>query len=200
MSENQVIIVESPDTDVFLLLLFHFASFENRPQLWFSTGKISVRTDFRRYIPIHSLAQKLGKHICSSLLAAHALTGCDTNSSLFYIGKIKVNAALRLMSDEELTNLATITDIHVAQEVVSTFTSYLYDPKKKSKGTRNDINSLRYHLTIEKNSEIARLPPSEPAMHKHILRALWQINEWKQAIEPLIISKDVTVWLGGRNR
>ena len=54
------------------------------------------------------------------------------------------------------------------------------------------MNSLRYHLAIEKNPDIARLPPSEPALSKHILRAIWQINEWKQAIEPIIISKEIT--------
>ena len=78
-----------------------------------------------------------------------------------------------------ITNL----DIKSAQEVVSVFASYLYDPKKLSKDIRSDMNSLRYHLAIEKNLDIARLPPSEPALSKHILRAIWQINEWKQTIE-----------------
>ena len=98
------------------------------------------------------------------------------------------------MSNDELNNLSAITnlDIKSAQEVVSVFTSYLYDPKKKSKCIRSDINSFRYHLAIEKNPDIASLPPSEPALSKHILRAIWQINEWKQAIQPIIISKEIT--------
>ena len=118
------------------------------------------------------------------LLAAHALTGCDTNSSLFYIGKTKANAALRIMSNDELNNVSAITnlDIKSAQEVVSFFASYLYDPKKKSKGVRSDMNSLRYKIHRYKI----------PALSKHILRAIWQINEWKQAIEPIIISKEIT--------
>lgn len=127
------------------------------------------------------------------MLAAHALTGCDTTSSFYFIGKNKVYAALKIMSDEELNLLAEINDLSIvsAQEISSIFVSYLYDPKKKSKAIRTDINSLRYHLAIEKNVSIDKIPPSKPAMFKHILRALWQVNEWKQATHSIIISKDI---------
>ena len=143
--------------------------------------------------PIHAAAQKLKNHLCSTLLAAHALTGCDTTSSFYFIGKNKVYAALKIMSDEELNLLAEINDLSIvsAQEIISIFVSYLYDPKKKSKAIRTDINSLRYHLAIEKNVSIDKIPPSKPAMFKHILRALWQVNEWKQATHSIIISKDI---------
>lgn len=45
-----------------------------------------------------------------------------------------------------------------------------------SKVIRTDINSLRYNIAIEKNPGIVKLPPSKPAMLKHSLRALWQID------------------------
>ena len=67
-----------------------------------------------------------------------------------------------------------------------------YDPAKKSKANRKNINSLRYHLAVKKNSSIERLPPSELALKMHILRALWQINEWEQAILANISSFPVT--------
>jgi len=40
-----------------------------------------------RHIPVHCIAKELGPVVCASLPAAHALTGCDTTSSLNRIGK-----------------------------------------------------------------------------------------------------------------
>ena len=40
-----------------------------------------------RYIPMHNVAAKLGPQLCDALPEFHALTGCDSNSSMFGIGK-----------------------------------------------------------------------------------------------------------------
>ena len=41
----------------------------------------------KRFIPVHTIAQKLGKTVCQCLPAVHALTGCDTTSGLHKVGK-----------------------------------------------------------------------------------------------------------------
>jgi hypothetical protein len=43
--------------------------------------------DYRRYIPIHELCKSLSSVVCAILPADYALTGCDTTSSFFGIGK-----------------------------------------------------------------------------------------------------------------
>ena len=47
-------------------------------ELWikYSTGIKS------RYIPIHTLGQKLGEGVCSKTLNIHVLTGCDSTSKI----------------------------------------------------------------------------------------------------------------------
>jgi L-rhamnose isomerase len=41
----------------------------------------------RRYIPVQELCKSLNSVVCNTLPAAHAITGCDTTSSFFGIGK-----------------------------------------------------------------------------------------------------------------
>lgn len=75
------VLVYSPDTDVFILCL----SVADR-----LTGEIIFCTgvgDKRRYIDVTDLSRKLGAPVTRNLVAMHALTGCDTTSSFFGIGK-----------------------------------------------------------------------------------------------------------------
>jgi hypothetical protein len=88
--ENNVqgrIVVKSPDTDVLVHLVHYFPTMKNTSELWFQTGLIPSTKDCRRYIPVHELCKSLSSVVCEILPAAHAVTGCDTTSSFFGIGK-----------------------------------------------------------------------------------------------------------------
>lgn len=50
-------------------------------------GHATPNRDRRRFIPVSSIVENVGRDLCESLPAAHALTGCDTTSSCFKIGK-----------------------------------------------------------------------------------------------------------------
>ena len=63
--------------------------------MWFLTGTGTNAMDSRRYIPVHKLSRSLSPTACQMLHVAHALTGCDTTSSLFRIGKKSVFKLLR---------------------------------------------------------------------------------------------------------
>ena len=96
--ENNVqgrIVVKSPDTDVLVHLVHYFLSMKNTSELWFQTGLIPSTKDCRRYIPVHELCKSLSSVVCEILPAAHALTGCDTTSSFFGIGKKSMLKALK---------------------------------------------------------------------------------------------------------
>jgi hypothetical protein len=74
--------------------------------MWFLIGKITNAKDNRRYIPVHELSRSLSPTACQILHVAHALTGCDTTSSLFRIGKQSVFKLLR-NCPEQYSELAT---------------------------------------------------------------------------------------------
>ena len=78
------IVFQSPDTDVLVLCSSQFSSL-GCDKLWFHTGT----RDKTRYIPVHSISVSRGPSLCKALPDFHALTGCDSMSSFYGIGKKK---------------------------------------------------------------------------------------------------------------
>ena len=80
------IIIQSPDTDVFVLLLHHRNDIAAQ-EIYFLTGHKGKNTDRIRIIPIHRLYQQLTQSQINILLPVYCLTGCDTTSSFYGHGK-----------------------------------------------------------------------------------------------------------------
>jgi hypothetical protein len=59
------------------------------------TGTVTRTKDGRRYLPVHDICHIQGPLVCKLLPAMHALTGCDTTSSFFGIGKKTVLKTLK---------------------------------------------------------------------------------------------------------
>ena len=78
------IVIHSPDTDVLVLSAAHFDRLGSK-ELWFRTGA----KDLLRLIPVHKVSQAQGPTMCDALPALHALTGCDSTSSLQALGRRK---------------------------------------------------------------------------------------------------------------
>ena len=78
------------DTDVFLILLHHFHRYrliQRLPPVDVLMNPTSLST---KSIPIRNTVESLREDVISNLLAAHALSGCDTVPQMFSIGKKKV--------------------------------------------------------------------------------------------------------------
>ena len=72
------VVVLSNDTDV-IVLHTHFWNMFHRQgllELWIRGGL----GDTTRYIPIHTMAIKIGNDLCKVLPALHNITGCDVTS------------------------------------------------------------------------------------------------------------------------
>ena len=80
---------------IVVLLVHYFQNMKNTSELWFQTGLITSTKDCRRYIPVDELCKLLSSVVCEILPADHALTGCDTTSSFFGIGKNSMFKALK---------------------------------------------------------------------------------------------------------
>ena len=72
-SSCDTVVVSDRDTDVFIMLLSHPNQVRCK-QLWMMAGTYKKR----RFIPIHAIHCKLLHEVLSSLLAFHAISGCDT--------------------------------------------------------------------------------------------------------------------------
>jgi hypothetical protein len=72
---------------------FPFGSYSLDISFRLRSTELSTK-DYRRYIPIHELCKSLSSVVCAILPADYALTGCDTTSSFFGIGKKSMLKAL----------------------------------------------------------------------------------------------------------
>ena len=132
-------IVWSPHTDVKILGVYF--SHELGIDIWFRTGtKENVC-----YIPLHEISANLGQELTATLLAFHAITGCDSTSCFKGRGKKRSSLVLK-SSAEEFQNLRNLGDqFLLTAELIDTceqFTCRLYQPDSDI----NDINILRYMI------------------------------------------------------
>jgi hypothetical protein len=171
------IVVKSPDMEVLVLYVHYFPKMKNTSELWFQTGLITSTKDCRRYIPVHELCKSLSSAVCEILPAAHALTGCDTTSSFFGIGKKSMFKALKETLNQ-FSDLSRIecSDIDDSVDLSRKLISRLYDPKGKSKRCHIDLNKLPVKLATVKDSTLVILPPvaSEDTFKQHVLRSSYQ--------------------------
>lgn len=135
--QHRRIVVHSPDTDVLVLATYVFSSL-SCDEMWMRTGV----KDKLRFIPIHTLKQKLGSLLCSLLPTFHALTGCDTTSGPYFIGKKK---AWKVLTDHQdkfaaLTNFGEGTplspDLSAAAEQ---YLCSIYSTAPRAGITANDV-------------------------------------------------------------
>ena len=81
------VIIRCDDTDVMVLLLYYYSEGKLSDEVYMHAGHSGKLVTYERYVPIHTIAEKLTKDVCSILPSVHALSGCDINSSLYRIGK-----------------------------------------------------------------------------------------------------------------
>ena len=179
--------VRSPDSDVFFILLHHAPKLN--ANVYFDTGK----GNSRRIFDISKISETLGQKQCSSLLALHAFTGCDSTSAFRGIGKVKPIKVLEKKKEFEdplvvLGESWNVVDstLHELEE----FTCAIYGhPRFKS------LDLLRLHLLKKKcmqtneidpnkSVDLATLPPCTATLKQHIKRTNFQLKIWKDALEP----------------
>lgn len=179
------IIIKSPDTDVLVLAIHHFPKMSNTSELWIETGRVTGTTDLRRYIPVHVICQSMLSVTCEILPAVHALSGCDSTSSFFGIGKRSVTkAVLEAPNDFAKLSIFGNRDVDETEEISAArhFVKALYDPTGKFKAA-TDLNDLRVKMSRHVHS-INKMPPCEASFRHHSKRASWQTRVWKAAHIP----------------
>jgi hypothetical protein len=123
---------------------------------------ITPRSDgFRQ---VQQIYNSLGTEMTNILPVAHSLTGCDTTSSFFGIGKKTVYKTRKQNTTkyQTLTNLAS-SDVDTCVEAGRLLVADLYDSNGSAKSVHRDLNKLRVRLALSKDSSLVKLPPSEAA-------------------------------------
>ena len=162
-----------------VLTVHYFPKLKSTEELWIQTGVITSTSDLRRFIAVHSICHSVSPTFSSILPAVHALTGCDSTSALFGIGKKSVFKAIYDHPDD-FSDLLTLNseDDASALQAARKLTSALYDPKAKRTDAIQNLNNLRVKLASKKNASLIKLPPCEASFTQHVRRASWQTKIW----------------------
>ena len=130
-SENyKSILIKTVDSDVVTIAISVFHNLPMLNELWieFGTGKSL------KFIPVHEIAAKMGKVTSQAFLFFHALSGCDTTSSLSRKGKKLFFESWKLLPDisatfAKLGTVSTPSEIHDHDfKLVEKFFIALYSP------------------------------------------------------------------------
>jgi len=81
LSDKPVVIVAA-DTDIFVLLIYAFHK-SHPSEKWF------VKIEKNRYLDIGDICKTYGEEICDALPDYHSVTGYDTTSYPYKVGKVK---------------------------------------------------------------------------------------------------------------
>ena len=166
------------DTDVFILLIHYYA------QEHLTCDLIMCGTSSRRVIDIKATTDKHST-IVDQLLPAHALSGCDTVSQMYGIGKGTVLKVIR--SRNPLNKLGKISARmdEVIEESVR-FVAACYGSRE-----RTNMSAARYDIWTSKMAnkklttapQLKTLPPTTEAFDEHVHRAHFQVAIWRSALQ-----------------
>lgn len=187
---DKSIMIRTVDTDVVVLCVSFFTKLHVN-ELWIAFG---VGRSFR-YIATHEVARSLGPAACGGLLFFHALTGCDTVSAFFGLGK--VTAFDVWMANVNITQVfCDIGNEEVQVDgaafgAIERFIVSLYDRKSDLVS----VNLCRKDLFSRKGRTIENIPPTQNALSLHIRRAVYQsCHVWSHSIEKDIPAVSPADW------
>ena len=142
-----------------------------------NAGHCSKTTNCQRFIPVNEITSKIGQDGSICLPASHAISGCDTTSSLFKIVKrtayntLVVNIADML----SLAELGQSSDAKIAFPTATTYELLLYGVKGRS---CQSLNRLRYNYACKSDKSASLFPPTDNAFERHIRRVNCQVVIW----------------------
>ena len=176
---EKVTVLLGEDTDLLVLLLYH-ADLSSKGIYFKSEVKLSTDKKKRNW-DIKAVKEKLGLEVCHFLPFIHALTGCDTTSRFYGIGK--GIALKKLEADPHFKQQAEVfTGSSTKEEIVQAgeeAISCLY-----SGFPGENLNKLRCRRFCSKvirstsSVQVHVLPPTSAAAKSHSQRVYLQVQQW----------------------
>ena len=176
--ESMVVYVR--DTDVLVLLLAHYDKM-GCTNLLMKAGT----SKHPKYIPIHDIRRQIPIEQVSSILAFHAITGCDSVSQLSGHSK---KTAWRVFQHHH-RNLSHLGKGHITEDIIKSaekFICQLYGVPETDM-----CDEARVKLFCIGQAQEA-LPPTSDATRFHIKRSHYQASVWMQAHVPSPVLPTVT--------
>ena len=172
-------VLAGDDTDLLVLLCYHAS--EDGYDLFFRPEPKANARGARAW-HVKKVKEQLGKEVCRNLLFLHAITGCDTTSRLYRVGK--ATALKKFENVLHLKEQANVFSCHSAvSDVVTAGEKALVSLFRGKPGV--GLNALRYQRYFEKlasetsHIEPQNLLPAAAAARFHSLRVYLQVKQWQ---------------------
>lgn len=182
-------VVRTPDTDIFMILLYHAHAIKLTVYLDIGSGK------HRQLVNLSELAESLGEDYCATLLGFYVFTGEDCTSA--FKGKGKIGPLKKLEKNPRFHVIFKQLgdDWNVKPEVLrqlEQFTCLMYQQSRESSVNVVRAKMLRTmvgedkHLTSKSKVDLARLPPCHSALKPHLQRVNHRVALYKRAHEAIV--------------
>ena len=179
VAETRDVVAIGEDTDILVLLLYHITS--DHKQVVFKSAMKQRSSKSTKVWDVNKTQTVLGKKLCRALPVIHAITGCDTTSQLYGIGK---GASLKKFCAND--NLVQLADVFLAKSMKEAIETagenilvLLYGGLPVE-----GLNILRFRkfstkvMSSSTHVQVQTLPPTSAAAKYHSLRVYFQVQEW----------------------
>jgi hypothetical protein len=198
------LVVRCDDTDVLVLLLYYVIQGLVDHEVYMEAGHQTKTANRHRFIAVHSIEKALGDTFCSCLPAMHAMTGCDSCSAIYKVGKRTAFTKLT-QNIENLKQLSCVGSSKTVDEIVPVAREYMLKlfgkPRMQNGLPCSTLDELRFVLATTTDKPAAQLPPTEDAFRQHLKRVRVQTVIWCNSHEagPELCSPVSNGWALGNN-
>lgn len=172
-------IVRCDDTDVLVLLVYYQSRGELSNEVYMHAGHTGKFVTRERFIPVTQIVKAIGMEQCSMLPAVHALTGCDSTSGFFKLGKKTAYTTFQKHQDAvkglaEFHSPEHDDGLDAARELLL----LMYGKGRKGRSSWDTFDEMRFQLSATTDKPVSSLPPTDDAFRQHALRAKFQTMIW----------------------
>ena len=171
---------DTDDTDVYILLLYHYHTESLKIPMKLQSTQIG-----RAFIDVTATVQKL-RDLIPELLPAHALSGCDTVPMCHGIGKTKMLEAVKA----DKCNLSLLGDVNAnMQDITKQATAFMCRCYHVTNATtmteaRIKVWTTRTGRKVASNiPKLCSLPPTSEVFEENVKRAHLQCAIWRRALQ-----------------
>ena len=166
---DRAVILVGKDTDLLTMLIDR-----SKPNLFMQYARNAI-------YGIDCMKEALHPNVRTHLLATHAISGSDTVSAIYNVGKKK---ALKVLEQEVWEALSVFKKVDATHEEIAAaaemFVLKLYNANHltTSLDILRYVHYMRKMKTSTSSFQLQSLPPTSAAVKFHVFRAFFAVQEW----------------------
>ena len=177
--KDTVVVVVAKDTDVLVILVHAYAIVK-------PSSKWIMKIDHEKYVDVGKVYDFLGENVSMHLPNIHAISGCDTTSFFYGVGKFKLLKKV-MKNQDSLDHLSSLgeskeLDLQSIKDIMVFVQTVMYSGRRDESYV--DTRVRLYKAMKTKSSQ--SLPPDPDSIHQAVRRVHYQVYYWLRFAEKSI--------------